>query len=139
MSNETEHRMHPAWAAWWYFFILGFTMCNMLAGSLPPYTWYIVFGVFLVPELIGASIKNRFGDTLSEAVVTFAQKGISRKLFAVLFAEALVTRAWTLFDITTAYAGVESVEFMVRLPWDLTMIGMGIWLPIHFFFLLEKG
>ena len=134
-----KHKMHPLWAAWWYTYILAFTLCNMTAPGLPPWTWYVVFGVFLVPEAFGAAIKNRFGDTLSESVWTFAQAGIARKVFAGALGIALAFRAWTLFDITSTYMGVTEVALASRLPWDITMLGLAIWLLIHLFTLGRYG
>lgn len=132
-------KMHRTWAIWWYAYILAFVACNLSAAALPPWIWYVVYGVFVPPELFGAVLKNRFGDTLSESIWAFAQHGIARKLFAALFGIVLAARLWTLFDITAAYAGVEDYPYALRMAWDILIGGVIAWLPLHFFFIGKKG
>lgn len=138
------HKMHPIWAAFWYTYIFTFVALNLSAAALEPWTWYIVYAAFLPPELVGAAIKTKFkgkivGDTLSESLWAFAQHGLARKMFVGMFGIVLLSRLWTLFDITAAYAGFADYHYMLRLPWDALIIGACLWLPLHLYDLGKQG
>lgn len=148
MAEKKRYTMKTVFGIWWYTFIVGFVICLMLNAILPNWSWYALFGMFLISEAIGVltpspktAITNEKGetlvwvrgDTLSESVWTFIAGHMSRRIFGAVFGIAVVFAAWHLFEITAIYAQVE-YTWRDRLPWDVFCGGLGAWLVGHFFF-----
>ena len=137
-QSHKKHKMHTAWGIWWWFWGTGMVIGMLFSAVIPDYWWCVAFGAFLIPEVIGAAVKNRKGDTFSESIWTISQHAPALRLFAAILGVAITGKAWTLFNIIALLAGVE-YHWWERLPWDILMGGCATWLVFHFLYVGRKG
>lgn len=130
--------MHTAWGVFWWLWGACMIMGMMFAAVLPDYIWFFAFGIFLIPEVIGAVIANRKGDTFSQSLWTLSQHGFALRLFSCAVGAALGLKMWSLYYIIAEMADVP-VIWWERLSWDAFSFGAITWLFLHFLYLGKKG
>ena len=134
----TKHKMHTAWGVFWWLWGAWMIIAMMLDAIIPDWWWFVSFGVFLVPEVIGAILANRHGDTFSQSLWTLAQHGLALRLFSCAVGVALAAKTWSLYHIVSELAGTSIVWWEI-LPWTCFCAGLAVWLVLHFLYLGKKG
>lgn len=133
-----EHKMHVAWGVFWWIWGAMMVVCMLLDPIIPDTFWFYAFAIFLAPEAIGAAIAVSKGSTFSESLWTLSQHGIALRLFACGVGNAVGVKTWTLYFIISEMAGKEIVWWEI-LPWTLAMVGLNVWLFLHFLHTGKKG
>lgn len=134
-----KHTMHTAWGVFWWTWGAWVMVMLLFDSVFPEWWWLPTFGAFLIPEIIGAAVKNRKGDTFSQSLWTLSQHGIALRLFAVGMGWALTSKAWTLHWLLADMLGSGFVAWYNIIAWSAYCLGMGVWLTIHFLHLGKKG
>ena len=132
------HTMHTAWGVFWWAWGAWMVVTMLLDPIIPDWWWFYAFGVFLAPEVVGAVIANRKGDTFSQSLWTLAQHGLALRLFSCGVGLALGTKTWTLYFIIAEMVGAPIVWWEL-LPWTFAMLGLNTWLFLHFLYTGDRG
>lgn len=134
-----KHRMHPAWGAFWWTWDAGIFVMLLFDAVFPEWWWLIAFGVFLFPEVIGAILPNRLGDTYSQSRWTISQGGLALRLFSACAGVGLAFKVWTLLWLLADLLGDGTVEWYDLMGWTPFIVGLAVWLWVHMLHLGKKG
>ena len=124
-----EHTIGKRWAFAFGTWFLGFLAFELMFYHIPDWRWFLVYitVVWLTIELLGAGKKRRYGDTWSQFMWWFGEKGWSRRIMTTCLTEAIVFRAGTLAWLE---AGVMN-DFIRYGPWAIIFLGIGGWVFFH--------
>ena len=139
--GSKERKMHTPWAIAFWTWALVWVGFELMSDTIPNQWFLWLFAAFLPLELAGAIIKNRYGDTFSETLWSFAKpiskpnvpgaakrEAWARKVFIAFIGPALGAR---FISLKWAYLN-EIPQLLLDLPFIFIGVGLTAWLFTHF-------
>ena len=129
MTEKKEHTLGKFWGMAFGSWFVGFLAFELLFYHVPVWWYFLGYigGCWLTLEMFGAAKKRKRGDTWSEMMWWFGEKGPARRILTVCITEAIVFRAGSLAWLE---AGIVN-DFIRYTPWLLVFLGIGGWVYFH--------